>query len=159
MTGTPAALHGLAALVVKDGVALGGLGEDTRQQALGLVWAGLEPEAMTEAGINAALKRQLAGAVRCLATDHVELRRWLCDAGWLCRDGWGRSYQRAARSALPAARQALAAALEQAFAGVGAAAWVEGLRAARAAERLARRRAHEAGLPAAAAPSTAGAAP
>jgi hypothetical protein len=27
-------------------------------------------------------------------TDHVELRRWLVDAGYLARDGWGYAYVR-----------------------------------------------------------------
>ena len=51
---------------------------------------------MDEPGVNVHLKQALQGAARCLDTDHVELRRWLCDAGWLQRDGWGRAYQRAA---------------------------------------------------------------
>ena len=151
MPGVPQALQALATLVVKEGVALGGLGEDTRQLALGLVWAGLPQPTMTEAAVNEALRQQLAGPARCLGTDHVELRRWLCDAGWLQRDGWGRAYQRVARAALPPPRQALAAALEQLFEGTTSADWVAQRRAARAAERLARRRAHEgAGLAAAA---------
>lgn len=144
-TNKPApALDGLAALVVKQGVALGGLSEDTRQQALGLVWAGLPAEPMGEPAVNGALKQQLAGAARCLATDHVELRRWLCDAGWLRRDGWGRVYSRARRDELPAAREALASALVQAFGDAGPAAWVEQLCAERRAARLARRQVHEA---------------
>ena len=149
------ALDGLAALVVKEGVALGGLNEDTRQQVLGLVWAGLPAEPTAEPAVNVALKQQLAGAARCLATDHVELRRWLCDAGWLRRDGWGRVYSRARRDELPAAREVLAAALAQAFGDAGPAAWVEQLCAERRAARQARRQAHEATRN----PATAGAAP
>jgi hypothetical protein len=49
---------------------------------------------MNEPEVNQALKAALAGAARCLATDHVELRRWLVDAGWLERDGFGRQYRR-----------------------------------------------------------------
>lgn len=136
-------LNALAGLVVKKGVALGGLGEDQRALALGFVWAGLPSGGLTEPDVNAALKAQLADAACCLATDHVELRRWLCDAGWVRRDPWGREYRRAAPPDLPAALQALGAALERAFGGGGAVAWAQGQRAARQAERAARRRAHE----------------
>lgn len=127
---TPAAalLDHLARLVVKDGVSLGLLPEAERQLALAWVWAGLpEGRVMNEPGVNEVLKAQLAGPAVWLRTDHVELRRWLADAGWLQRDGYGREYRRAAA---PAAQAALAAALQ----GLDTAAW--------AAER---RRAHEAG--------------
>ncbi|MFM7505967.1 MAG: DUF2087 domain-containing protein [Rubrivivax sp.] len=136
-------MSALAPLVVKRGVALGGLGEGQRALALGFVWAGLARSVLSEPGVNAALKAQLAGAARCLATDHVELRRWLCDAGWLRRDAWGREYRRAAPPELPAALQSLGVALEKAFDGGATAAWAEGQRVAREAERSARRRAHE----------------
>jgi hypothetical protein len=146
-------LAGLSALVVKRGVALGGLGEARRALALGFVWAGLARGVLGEPGVNSALKAQLAGAARCLATDHVELRRWLCDAGWLRRDAWGREYRRAAPAELPPALQALGLALENAFDGGATAAWVEGQRAAREAERSARRRSHEQGRPGAGHPA------
>jgi hypothetical protein len=121
-------LDHLARLVVKDGVSLGLLPEAERQLALAWVWAGLpEGRVMNEPGVNEVLKAQLAGPAAWLRTDHVELRRWLADAGWLQRDGYGREYRRAAAPALQAA---LAGALQ----GLDTAAW--------AAER---RRAHEAG--------------
>jgi Uncharacterized protein conserved in bacteria (DUF2087) len=135
----------LAALVVKDGLGLGRLADAPRTQLLGLVWAGLPRLAMSEAAVNTALKAQLAGAARCIDTDHVELRRWLCDAGWLQRDGWGREYRRAALAQLPEPVQALGAALEAGFDAGGTAVWVDGLRNAREATRAARRRAHERG--------------
>jgi len=123
-----APLDHLARLVVKDGVSLGLLPEPERQLALAWVWAGLPAgRVMNEAGINAALKAQLGGPVVCLKTDHVELRRWLADAGWLQRDGYGREYRRAPA---PAADAALAEAVQ----GLDTTAW-----------SAARRRAHEAG--------------
>ncbi len=136
-------LEQLAQLVVKDRVALGGLTEELRALALGLVWAGLPRTTLAEAGINEALRQQLAGAARCLGTDHVELRRWLCDSGWVQRDGWGRAYVRLPAAQLAAHLQPLGLALDEGFGAAGPAAWVESRRAARAAARLARRLVHE----------------
>jgi len=48
----------------------------------------------SEAEVNAVLKTWLAGAGAMLATDHVELRRWLVDCGLVVRDGFGRRYVR-----------------------------------------------------------------
>ena len=84
----------LSTLVVKQGVGLGGLSRALQTLAQALVWAGLGDEVMTEPEVNAALKSQLAGAAAFMATDHVELRRSLVDAGWLQRDGFGREYRR-----------------------------------------------------------------
>lgn len=81
-------------LVVKNGVSLGVLSEDQRPAALALAWATLPATPMSEPDVNRTLKAALSGAVRCLATDHVELRRWLVDARWLVRDGFGREYRR-----------------------------------------------------------------
>jgi hypothetical protein len=106
----PTSLQPLAALFVKAGVSIGGLSEAQRQLVLGLVWAGLPAAAMTERDVNVALKVKLAGAANFLDTDHVELRRWLVDAGCLARDGFGREYQRVAADALPPPLQPLAAA-------------------------------------------------
>jgi hypothetical protein len=137
-------LRALAMLVIKDGVMLGGLGEAQRALALGLVWAGLPQAAMTERAVNEALKVQLASTARCLDTDHVELRRWLCDTGWLARDGYGREYHRVGIETLPPGLQALGAAMQRAFATQAPADFVTAAREARAAERQARRRAFEA---------------
>ena len=49
----------------------------------------------SEAEVNEVLKAWLAGAGAMLATDHVELRRWLVDCGLVTRDGFGRRYTRA----------------------------------------------------------------
>lgn len=127
----------LAALVVKDGVALGGLPEAQRQLALALAWAGLPDSPLAEPGVNDRLKALLGDALRCLGTDHVELRRWLVDAGWLARDGYGRRYQRVAVDALPPDRALPAAAV----AGIDPVAFVAACRAERAAAREARRQA------------------
>lgn len=140
----PPLLSGLPALVVKDGVMLGGLTEPQRALALGFVWAGLPRTVLDERGVNDCLKAQLAAAARFIDTDHVELRRWLCDTGWLARDGYGREYRRQAVAQLPAACAAIGAALEAAFDGGDTAAWAKRQRQQRAAEREARRRAFEA---------------
>ncbi|MBA4175701.1 MAG: hypothetical protein C0505_03945 [Leptothrix sp. (in: Bacteria)] len=130
--------HNLGRLVVKGGVALGLLAPDEQALALAFVWAGLpEGVVMNEREVNAVLREQLAGPVQCLATDHVELRRWLVDAGWLQRDGYGREYRRVAAG--PALRRALAQALTEALAGQASTAWAAARRAAHEAEREARR--------------------
>lgn len=134
-------LQGLAALVVKDGVALGGLPAAQRELALALVWRGLPAATvLNEPGVNALLKSQLAGAAAFLGTDHVELRRWLVDAGWLARDGYGREYRACAAEALAAERRRLAVAL----AVIEPASWVVATRAEQRARREARRRAWQA---------------
>ena len=38
--------------------------------------------------------RSVEGSLERLQTDHVELRRWLVDAGFVTRDGWGHAYAR-----------------------------------------------------------------
>jgi hypothetical protein len=133
----PAALKPLASLFLKSGVAIGGLSEPQRQLVLALVWAGLPTDPMTEREVNDALKQRLAGAAAFLATDHVELRRWLVDAGWLARDGYGREYRRVDAATLSPGAHALGAA----FAGVDTDAACAATRAAHAAERAARRQA------------------
>lgn len=131
----------LAALVVKQGVSLGGLGAAERTLMLGFVWAGLPAQRMmSEREVNEALRRQLASAAACLDTDHVELRRWLVDAGWLQRDGFGRAYRCVATAELPVALQALATRL----AATDVAAWAADTRARQAARREARRQAWQA---------------
>ena len=126
-------LEQLSRFVVKDGVSLGLLSEAERRLALAWVWAGLPAsETMSEPGINQVLKAQLAGPVACLHIDHVELRRWLVDGGWLQRDGYGREYRRAPA---PAAHAGLAAVLN----GLDTAAWTAERRLAFEAGRSARR--------------------
>lgn len=131
----PELMDRVARLVVKEGVTLGNLGESDRSLALAWVWAGLPAgTVLNEPGVNAQLKQTLQGAARCLDIDHVELRRWLVDGGWLARDGYGRSYQRVVPAALPAHQTALGLALD----GVDTAACVERLLAERDAVRQAR---------------------
>jgi len=48
----------------------------------------------SEAEVNARLKDWLARSGAMLATDHVELRRWLVDCRLVARDGYGRDYWR-----------------------------------------------------------------
>jgi len=135
----------LAAFVVKDGVMLGGLTDRQRLAALALIWAALPPAAaLTEAGINAALKAQLASVARCLDTDHAELRRWLVDTGFLQRDGFGRCHEQTALQAMPPAARAAAGGVLAATADRGTADWVQSLRAERAAQRAQRRSAWQA---------------
>lgn len=105
-------LDRLAALAVKKGVSLGGLPEPDRLLALAVCARSIAPGArFTEAEANLALKRCLANEAAFLATDHVELRRWLVDAGWWSRDVAGRSYHCLPTSALRDELRAVAEAL------------------------------------------------
>lgn len=132
----------LAALVVKQGVGLGGLPAGQRDLALAWVWAGLpQSRNLSESQVNQALISQLAAAASFLDTDHVELRRWLVDTGWLCRDTYGREYRRATRDALAPAQRPLADAL----AGIDTSAWAAAARTARRELREARREAWQSG--------------
>jgi hypothetical protein len=131
----PAALAALAALVVKEHVHLGSLAQQPRALVFAFVWAGLPADAvLDERALNAALRAQLADAARFLDTDHVELRRWLVDAGWLARDGFGREYRRVEPGHLPADVRSLAAALE----GLDTVAWARAQRERKAEERARR---------------------
>jgi hypothetical protein len=133
----PDPLLALAVLVTKDGVSLGALPAAQQSQALAVVWAGLPAEtALSEREVNACLEAQLAGAAAFLDTDHVELRRWLVDTGWLQRDGYGREYRRVAAGSMAPDQRALA----QALAGLHTDTWVADLRTAHRARREARRR-------------------
>jgi len=127
----------LAALVVKDGVSLGLLAEGDRALVLALAASAIEPgRAHREADVNRVLESWLAGPGALLRTDHVELRRWLVDAGFASRDGFGRAYVRGEAEAARATAllgEGPAAALEDA---------VLTQRAARAAERASRRQAY-----------------
>ncbi len=133
----------LAALVAKNGVHLGGLSVAERALALVWVWAGLPRTSggavLTEAAVNEALKSQLHGAAQFLATDHVELRRWLVDAGFLQRDGYGRAYQRVSLEQLPAAVQPEAHLLDR----LDTSAWARDSQERLATERAKRRAAWE----------------
>ena len=134
-------LIGLRSWVVKTGVMLGGLPQGLRMQVLALVWAGLPSQGPhSERQINELLKSQIANTACFIDVDHVELRRWLVDLGWLKRDGSGREYRRVASVEMAPQQAALAAALLQTVGAPGAAAWVQAQRAAWQAEKDARRR-------------------
>ena len=130
----------LASLVVKDGVAIGLLGQRDRDLVLALAARALEPgQAYSESRVNDQLSAWLEGTGAMLRTDHVELRRWLVDAGYVARDGFGRAYWRGeaeASRSLGVLGDAPAGSLE---------ASIDALRIARSAERAARRRAFDAG--------------
>lgn len=131
----------LAALVVKSGVSLGGLPDEDRQLALSVAAAALPlGEGLAEAQVNARLRRSLAEECAFLATDHVELRRWLVDTGWWRRDGFGRCYERVPVGELDEALRPLAERVSR----LDLPAWVTGTREARRAERERRRQAHAA---------------
>jgi Uncharacterized protein conserved in bacteria (DUF2087) len=136
-----ALLHELSTLVAKQGVALGGLTPRQRSLTLGLaccqVSAGVP---LREADVNLALKQALADTCRFLGVDHVELRRWLVDGGWLVRDGFGREYRRVAPDGLAPEPKAIALAI----AGIDPAVWVADVRDAALAQREQRRQAWEA---------------
>jgi Uncharacterized protein conserved in bacteria (DUF2087) len=137
----------LSGLAVKNGVSLGGLSHDERQLVLALAATAVPAgQVLTEAQVNQCLKAALAGRAGFLATDHVELRRWLVDAGWLRRDGFGRAYERVAFALLP---QPLGE-LDAWLAAQDVEAWIAGCRQALAAAREARRAAWQAGRGAAA---------
>ena len=127
----------LATLVVKEGVSLGLLGDADRALVLALAAIEIEPgREHREADVNRILERWLDGPGAMLSTDHVELRRWLVDAGFVSRDGFGRAY---VRGEAEAARTA--ALLGDVSAGALADA-VLTHRAARTADRAARRQAY-----------------
>jgi hypothetical protein len=95
-----------------------------RHRALALAWSALPRGGLhSEAEVNHLLSNMLDGPGRFLRTDHVELRRWLVDEGWVVRDGFGRAYRALSPARLPAGCQAVAATLE----GIDVAAWVDGL--------------------------------
>jgi hypothetical protein len=85
-----------ATLALRRGLALGTL-RSGRSTDFAVVLAaaaqGFHPDrAYTEREVNELLRAFLAGPGAMLATDHVELRRWLVDYRLLARDGFGRAY-------------------------------------------------------------------
>jgi CO/xanthine dehydrogenase Mo-binding subunit len=139
-TATPDMPALLAALVIKQGVGLGTLGAAQRELTLAIAACSLPAaaaEGFSEAEVNQALKRCLQAEAAFLATDHVELRRWLVDSGHWRRDGYGRRYERVSLAELSAER---AEAL-RVLAGLDLPAWVSAQRAQDAERRQSRRRA------------------
>jgi Uncharacterized protein conserved in bacteria (DUF2087) len=129
----------LAALVIKHGAGLGTLTAAQRELALAIAAAALPPvgPGFSEAEVNRALLRCLQAEAAFLATDHVELRRWLVDSGHWRRDAYGRRYERAPLCELLPERAEAA----RAVAGLDLPAWVAGQRAQDADRRQARRQA------------------
>jgi len=86
-------------LCVRRGIALGGLAsgrqEDFRTVLASAALALDEGVDYDEPSVNARLKSWIERPGAMLDVDHVELRRWLVDAGLVERDGYGRRYVRA----------------------------------------------------------------
>ena len=86
-------------LCVRRGISLGGLAsgrQDDFRTLLAAAALALDGGAgYDEPAVNARLKAWLDGPGAMVDVDHVELRRWLVDAGLLQRDGFGRRYARA----------------------------------------------------------------
>jgi hypothetical protein len=131
----PEPLKPLAELLVRDGVSIGRLSPERRQLVFAMAWAGLPHHEMTERESNAALTARLSGPLVFVDTNHVELRRWLVDTGWLARDRYGRVYRRVEPAALPVEVQSLAASMT----GLDTETLASDLRASHASRRLARR--------------------
>ena len=99
-------------LSVRKALSLGGL-QSGRSHEFGVVLSAAalalhQGVDYTEAEVNERLKRWLDDGGSMLATDHVELRRWLVDMHFVERDGYGRSYRRVvAPNAFSATLQAL----------------------------------------------------
>jgi len=130
----------LRTLILKSGLALGGLSHPDRALALAVPARALACGAVAgEPQVNALLKSSLGAESSFLATDHVELRRWLVDTGWWRRDAFGRRYERVCAPELPEALRAVDAALGDR----DLASWVIGQRAAARTAREQRREAWE----------------
>jgi tRNA(adenine34) deaminase len=104
-------LERLAQLAVRQGVHLAMQQKDGRDLELVFASASLffpADRLLDERGANTVLKQFLASAGAMLDTDHVELRRWLVDTGFVRRSDFGSDYR---RGALPAWLQEAASAL------------------------------------------------
>ena len=91
------AVDRFATLAVRRGVSLGALhSSNARDFALVLAAAAQafpKGHVFGERAVNDLLRAFLGDAGALLATDHVELRRWLVDFRLLERDGYGRVYR------------------------------------------------------------------
>lgn len=96
-------LQRVAHLARRHGVHLSSLqqkeGRDLELLFASAVLAFPRAESLDERAANEVLKRFLATAGVMIATDHVELRRWMVDAGFLRRSDRGTDYR---RGSLPA---------------------------------------------------------
>ncbi len=85
----------LESLVLKSGLRLGLLSDADRALVLALASCAIEPRrSVREDEVNRRLIDWLADVGAMLQTDHVELRRWLVDTGFVARDDWGHGYVR-----------------------------------------------------------------
>ena len=126
-------------LVLKSGLHLGLLSEGDRALVLALAACAIESgSTLREDEVNRRLSDWLADVGAMVQTDHVELRRWIVDAGYLARDGWGYAYARGPAE-LDLARQVLGT-----TDGTAVASAVRSVRVAAQSARIAGRRAHEA---------------
>lgn len=134
----PGWLERLAQLAVRQGVHLSTLQQkDGRDLELVFATATLffpADRLLDERGANEVLKHFLSTAGAMLDTDHVELRRWLVDTGFVRRSDFGSDYR---RGALPAWLEQAAPALDPRQ----LAETVERARDARDAQREAKRQA------------------
>jgi hypothetical protein len=96
MRSSPSAVERYTKLAVRHGISLGALRSgNARDFAIVLAAAAqaFRPgRVFTEREVNDLLRTFLEGAGAMLASDHVELRRWLIDFRLLERDGFGRAY-------------------------------------------------------------------
>lgn len=128
----------LESLVAKTGLHLGVLSEPDRSLILALAAGAFElGQTFREDEVNQRLIGWLADTGQMLQTDHVELRRWLVDTGFVARDGWGHAYVRGPAQ-LDVARQTLGITDATALATA-----VRSARVAVQSARLARRQAFE----------------
>ena len=126
----------LESLVLKTGLHVGVLSDRDRAMVLALAACAIDPgQPLREDEVNRRLIDWLADVGQMLRTDHVELRRWLVDAGFVVRDGWGHAYVRGPAE-LDVVRQALGTTDASALATA-----VRSARVAAQTARLARRRA------------------
>jgi hypothetical protein len=96
MPSAPTAVQRFAVLAIRRDIALGAL-HSASLRDFGLVLAaagsGFVPgREYSEREVNDVLRVFLGAVGAMLATDHVELRRWLVDFRVLQRDGFGRVY-------------------------------------------------------------------
>jgi len=92
----PTAIERFSALALRREISLGVLLSTNARDFFVMLAAAAQSfpagREWSEREVNDALRDFLAGAGSMLATDHVELRRWLVDFRVLARDGYGRVY-------------------------------------------------------------------
>jgi hypothetical protein len=96
MPASSSAIERYAVLALRRDVALGVLLSTNARDFFVMLAAAAEAfpagHEFSEREVNDLLRNFLAGSGSMLATDHVELRRWLVDFHVLARDGYGRVY-------------------------------------------------------------------